>query len=486
MGAGGAIVGLPLLEGLMPRTAKAAAGPTFLYAFSHAYGVSQGVGRFNEQFWPAIAPASGTATAVDAAALNAALAAGRSTGELASIAQHVSFLRGVDNLVTTGDVGHHENGYCQTFTGSAFRRLRAEDHTSPRPLSEDLSQRVARELGGLSPLNLMGCGDGGNQEVWIARASDLTGTFSPGGGECTPEPLEAYKRIFHVDVPAELLNARHSVNDQVLAQLTSLKASSRLSKSDQVRLELHFDAIRAVEQRIQQQLACGSLANTDPLMKYVLTSGDFKLGEGAYDDVARYRHKSYLQQNQEAMIDLSVLALACGATRAVRFFSNAASRGNKTDMFDPGSSEFNNGMAKEMHDYSHQLTGPGDNADTWNDRLRRHDAWHLRRFKRVVEGLKTHNILDNGVAMYFSEQGNGDHSMTNIPFILAGNCGGKLQNGKVIAANCKNNKLLATVGAALGLKDGGSAITQFGGLYEDGQKEPGGYIEALKTTSFGT
>ncbi len=484
LGTGGAVMGLPLLEGLMPRTANAAAGPTFLFAFAQPYGVCQGLDGYPESFWPDVAPAAGSATSIDAAALSGALAAGRSTGELSSIANHVTFLRGIDNLVTTGDVNHHENGYCQTLTGSAFRRLDPNDHTSPRPLSEDIAQRAARELGGLAPLNIFSNGGPGNAAPWIARADNLARPFNDAHNEITYKPLEVYQRIFNLNVPGQLLDSRKSVNDLVKARLDALRSQSRLSKDDRVRLEAHLDAVRTIENRLQQQLACGSLAESNPLKQAVNRSSDTNVGFGEPSYFNRYQAPATSQENAETLIDLAVMGLACGSTRVVRFFSKSAIMGRNTDMFASGSPEFNNGMALEMHDYSHRLTGSGDSGTIWQDRLRRFDAWHMRRFVRIVNGLKEHGILDNGVAMFHSEQGNGYHSMTNIPFVLAGNCGGKLQTGKVIAANCKNNKLLATVGAALGLKDNDAAITQFGGLYEDGRTEPGGYVDALKGNSF--
>ena len=171
-----------------------------------------------------------------------------------------------------------------------------------------------------------------------------------------------------------------------------------------------------------------------------------------------------------------------GATQVMQVFGLSCHLGKQTDMFDVGSQKYNNGMSASVHDNSHRVDGE------YQDNLPRYDKWHMRRFVEILRDLgpSGFNILDNGVAMFHTNIATGNHECSDIPFILAGTAGGRLKPGQYIDANTTNNKLLATVGAALGLKDGGAPITQFGGKKEDGGTVPGGYIDALKGSNFPT
>ena len=489
VGLGGATMALPFLEGLAPKLAKAAGPNPYLFVFSHNNGVSQGGGRHLEQFWPLAEPTA-AGTTVTEADLRASLAGGRATGELAGVAQHMNFLRGVDHLDNgknspRGQVEHHENGGAQVLTGSGcgWRGGDRSNHNNVIPLSEGFVQRVAREFA-VDALYLQGSGAGyGVFGPYIHNRDSLDRNAFLAYQESDYRPLNLYARLFAITRPQELLDSRRSVNDLVKDDLKRVRANPRLSRADIIRLDAHLDAVRSAESMVAN---CGAPPESSDLMRYVRSSADRNVGRGNPEYFERYSARGFHQQNEDAMIALAVLGVACGSARVVHLFSKAGEGTQNTDMYAPGSPEYENGAPLPMHDYSHSLDGPGEPSKTYQSRLFASNKWTMRRVAKIVQGLKDAGVLDSGLVIAQSEQADGDHLQHNVPFITAGNCGGRLKTGQVVAANCYNNRVLATFGAALGLKDNGAPITNFGGLREGGQREPGGYVDALKSSTLAT
>jgi hypothetical protein len=154
----------------------------------------------------------------------------------------------------------------------------------------------------------------------------------------------------------------------------------------------------------------------------------------------------------KAFVDLTVLALACDLTRVVTI--------QYSDSWGVNYSDYTIGSGQEAlgtwsdHFISHKLDDTDRATDL--DGLPRADAqkiadarvvltsrFKVRRFAYLVNQLKrTSNglggtLLDDTLAMYISENGDGDsHSRKNMPILLAGHAGG-FQTGRVVAATDK-------------------------------------------------
>ncbi len=471
MGAGGAVMAIPALEGLVPRAARADGnGTPFLLTYLQIMGVCQDIGgaRFPESFWPTGAPG-----AITKETLSADAAAGRSVGQLKDFADKISLVKRVHCVRVENGSTSHNSGAAQVLTGSGFyNKLVSGDFNSgntfhhSKALSEDITQRVAREIGGGRYLGVQTAPTADEVGYAINTNANL-GQAQSSSMNAESGPRALYERLFPVvsSSPQELL--RKSVNDRVRDDLLALAKSPRLSSDDKKRLEQHTESVRQVELR----MACGS---PDPALRNQAHS--FGDDNGWYSNWDTYEERAKLCNK------LSVIAVNCGASQVVQIFAINSLMGKRTDMFDPGSQKYNNGMNLSIHQNSHRADGDH------KENLPRNDRWHMRRFAEILQDLgpSGFNILDNGVAMFHTDIATGDHECSDIPFILAGTAGGRLKMGRYIDANTTNNKLLATVGAALGLKDGGAPITQFGGKKEDGGTVPGGYIDALQGSNFPT
>ena len=100
----------------------------------------------------------------------------------------------------------------------------------------------------------------------------------------------------------------------------------------------------------------------------------------------------------------------------------------------------------------------------------------LSLFKYLLDQLKTHTtprgttLLDEGVAVYVNDLATGAHSYDNVPYLLAGRAGGFLKTGLYVDAGdvpnnvfTTNNKILNTIGAAVGCKNAaGDPLDDFG------------------------
>jgi hypothetical protein len=147
-------------------------------------------------------------------------------------------------------------------------------------------------------------------------------------------------------------------------------------------------------------------------------------------------------------MDIAVLAMACDLTRVATIqYSN--SWGVNYKGYNIG--EGREGLAEwSDHFISHKLDD-GDRA-TDLDGLERAEAQRIadarviltsrfkaRRFAYLVEKLKsvetpTGRLYDETMAMYVSENGDGDsHARTNMPVLLAGSVGG-FKTGRAVAA----------------------------------------------------
>jgi hypothetical protein len=73
-------------------------------------------------------------------------------------------------------------------------------------------------------------------------------------------------------------------------------------------------------------------------------------------------------------------------------------------------------------------------------------------------------LLDFGVVVWLNDLANLHHHYENVPYILAGGAAGYLKTGQYVdLGGVANNKLLSTIGAAMGCKNAaGGPLDDFG------------------------
>jgi hypothetical protein len=222
----------------------------------------------------------------------------------------------------------------------------------------------------------------------------------------TPTPLELYPALaFDRLFKDEVQKGDKSVLDAVLADASDLRRG--ISKQDQRKLDEYLDSVREVEQRINQAGKRGELQGFRP----TLDKPDIpRPSEGIPQDIA---------DHMRLMCDILVLAFQTDATRVCTLKLNN----------DHSSLRFPNLNVDYM---IHHLLSHSDTAD-WlkvNQFFTTQLGYIAGKLDKIQEGERT--ALDNSMIMFCSSMMTGSHDNSQLPVILLGGGGGKIQGGRVL------------------------------------------------------
>lgn len=428
---------LPFLESLSPRKAEAGPGdiPPFAIFMRQANGVVQKTDDEPEMFWP------NAVGAISTASLTAE--SDRTVSELAAYAPRMILLKGI-NFGFPGNGCGHSGGGNQCLT--AARVSDTPSGNESLAMGESIDNRIARELNqpGVEPLTLYA----GKKSGYINEVMSYRGAKDIRSAE--HNPITAYNKLFGLaDLDPEVLKKlaaeRKSVNDLVRSQMQSLLSRSDLGSADKKRLDLHFSAIRDLEISLSCKLAAEEVAAMEAM------SPDAQLNDNI-ETVARMQ------------MDLIALAMACGTTRAATL---QIGDGNDSTQY-----TIDGVKQKSFHRISHRIDSDGDMGDPIIGAVDLHhkiDRIHARLFRYLCDKLAAYDLgsgslLDFGVAVWLNDLSNKYHSYNDVPYVLVGSAGGYLKTGQYLDVNgVTNNKLLSTIGAACGCKNGaGNALDDFG------------------------
>jgi hypothetical protein len=443
-GATGVTVGLPFLETFASSGARAADpdDPGFVVFMRQGNGCSQALPYSNppepEMFWPR------NLGALSAASL--AADSDRALSELSAHADKLLLVRGVRGAFSISGCGH-ARGALQALTAQPTGDAEATNNSLA--LGESLDNRVARELNvdGRGPLTLAAMRPGG----FLDSVLSYRGPNDRRGAQTNPKV--AFDNIMGlVNLDESEANAiaerRQSVNDLVREQMQALLGRSDLSTDDRNRLDLHFSAIRDLEIRLSEcsPLGAGTVDAINAL-------------DGSHQDGNR------VVEAAELHIEVIALALSCNYTRAVTL---QVGTGNDSTRYWWEGEQF-----PSYHWISHRIFADGSDGDPIPDAQSKHNAVdriHARLFGRLIDRLsayttETGTLLDKGVCVWMNDLANGPpHSISNLPYVLAGSADGFLRTGAYVdAADTPHNKLLNTLATAVGLrKSNGSPVDDFG------------------------
>ncbi len=197
-----------------------------------------------------------------------------------------------------------------------------------------------------------------------------------------------------------------SVLDAVLADAADLR--SRISTSDQRKLDEYLDSVREVEQRIENAGKKGELQGWRP----TLDKPDIpRPPDGIPQDVA---------EHMRLMADILVLGFQTDTTRVTTLKLNN----------DHSSLRFPNLGVDYM---IHHLLSHSDTAD-WlkvNQFFMEQVAYIARKMDAVQEG-GGRTLLDNSMLMFCSSMMTGNHNADQLPVVVLGGAGGRLKGGRIV------------------------------------------------------
>lgn len=240
---------------------------------------------------------------------------------------------------------------------------------------------------------------------------------------CEIQPRLAFNRLFR---DGNDLNRNRSVLDAVSAQARALRDG--LGAADQRKLDEYLESIRAIEKRIEQdEKATREAGVADP--RFALMTADLDTRIGAFDakrtvmeDTWGGKHRDPSEQVR-LMLDILAAAYWSDCTRSASFmFSNDVSGRNFS---------FVEGVSGSHHEMSHH-EGKKEKLDAYA----RINQWHLAQWSYFLQKLRDlpegeSNVLDNSVMMFASSIKDGNaHEPRNLPIVLAGKGGGRLNTGR--------------------------------------------------------
>lgn len=255
------------------------------------------------------------------------------------------------------------------------------------------------------------------------------------------DPQRLFARVFgdlnpdgSVD-PEALRRARErrSVIDGVLGELEAIR--SRVGESDRHKIDAHLERIRNIEARLSEPDPGGVVCEPPDLD-----------GIQAEDEYLR---------DGERQIENLVQAFACDLTRVATIqWANGASNHTFPSV----------SATTPHHELSHTEQG-GAGSDVY-EQLTGVGRWYADRFTSFVEKLAAieegdGTMLDNTLLVWTSEHNGArkGHDRDNLPFVLAGRCGGYFRTGRFLSYNgASHADLYVAIAHAMGFED----ITSFG------------------------
>lgn len=281
------------------------------------------------------------------------------------------------------------------------------------------------------------------------------------GGQATPippatDPLSTLDRVFRgldgdTDANARSLAWDTSILDGVQEDFT--RVMNQLGPEDRSKLEAHLNFIRETEQGLQQPVdsSCTAPTHVDPTPGYYddpiaegVSRGDLDGGNASITTGAKVPLKG------EIMTDLLVAALACDLTRV------------GTMQWSDGEAKFMLGFLQDSsgqslkdhhHGYQHDRGFQPGALEIIYRFYAEKLAYLLQRLDSVQESNGT--LLDNSLVLAVSEiQMPETHGQDNMPFILAGGAGGRLQTQRWLKVPpTPHNNLLVSILNLFGLPD---------------------------------
>ncbi len=428
-GVGGTALALPFLEAFVP-TARAGGSGAQRYVFMFA-GFSIGSNPGNR-----LAPAQFGALDGTALPIGIEPLAAHGVTDVTSMISNLTMPSASDVPVGGRPTAFHSTAHRVLATGSrqngSLMTSDSSDQLAARYLAGGTLQDAL--IYGAQPAYYYGEGDGGSNGVISARRNER------GQMEQLPpitSPRVAYESLFEGFIPPDpelaaearrQLAMRKSVVDLVAEDAANLV--SRLGREDSIRMERHFDELRALEGRLDELELPDSSAcvlpkhpGDDPPIGSVIA--DYSHGSDFENDQA-YSNEA---QRAQVMVDLIHMALACDISRVASFMITQAEC--FMNVFPPL------GIPSDVHEITHGRVGGGDAQQT---ALAQVAAWHVDFFAQLTARLRDtpdiegEPLLDSTALAFCFEGGWGydtatgnessPHSTENMCALVGGRAGG--------------------------------------------------------------
>jgi hypothetical protein len=257
------------------------------------------------------------------------------------------------------------------------------------------------------------------------RLTGQVGTAGPTPNPGTPDPNAEKRRLL-----------RKSALDYIIESSTSLK--TRLSRSDQGRIDNFLTSVRTLETRVASPTmpggggGGGGLSGPNGGMCKPVAGPFYAASTTAVPaGYSRVKHATL-------MIDLMIMAIQCDSTRVVSFMLDDArsewSYGELTKRaFTATGSTPGTGAVGNYHGAQHGNAEEFATIIHWN-------AQKAFEMASKLDALKENgaSVLDNTVITFMSGMNGGNHDGRDLPIALIGSGGGVLRQNQYLQGGGKN------------------------------------------------
>ena len=337
---------------------------------------------------------------------------GRVLEPLAGLKEKLLFIRGLYNAeALKGNIHSSQTG--NLLSGAPLSS--AGEIRSGTSMDQVVAQRIGRQT--KIPSLVLGC-EASNSSVH-REYSMLYSSHISWSSPTTPTPLELYPGLAFDRLFKDSLNTGDkSVLDLVLSQAKSLVR--RVSRSDERKIDEYMDSVREVENRI------GRAGKDERLEGWRPTLEKPNLPRPA-DEMPQN-----VKEHMKLMCDILVLGFQTDTTRVSTLKLNN----------DHSAMRFPHLGVDYM---IHHLLSHSDTED-WlkvNRFFVGSLAYIAERLDKIQEGERT--LLDNSMLLFCSSMLTGNHNANELPVVIMGRAGGKLESGRVLDYRGKPNRKMCSM-----------------------------------------
>ena len=373
---------------------------------------------------------------------------------------HVKSKLGVVSRTAVGlpNAKAHSSGLCGVLAGSAAVPMGPEGNAY-LPTGPSFDQVAAEQWAGLTPHTYLcfGAAPGG-------RDASVSFTGSGSKNPFVSSPREFFMQVFGDSYRPPGVEPmidprwglRRSVLDTVGEQMVALQ--SRVGRQDQVRLEEHFEGIRAIETR---------LAGLEETPVALAACG---VPPMPGDDLPEIEGRPQLSALNRLHCDILTMALACDQTRIFNnMFTSPVSSPLFAAPWPPGARDLAGrrplGKYRDFratmghHRLTHDEPGDQPQVNVIVQMIMEEFAYLIQKLDSVQEGAEG-TLLDHSVVLGTTDCSNcRTHSLDNYPIAYAGSANGKLRTDIHHAANPGENtsKVIFSILRAAGVR-----VSEFG------------------------
>jgi hypothetical protein len=297
-----------------------------------------------------------------------------------------------------------------------------------------IDQEIANAIGDRTKFRVLNLGVQTTEPSYPMLSTGPGAMFLP-----ESSPRRSFDRLF-ADISAEpseldrVRAERRSILDLVGQEVSVIRCE--LGSEDRPRLDAHLESIRELERSLSFN---ASVACTPPVLEADL-------------DVQANQNFPAVGKMQ---MDIVAAALACDRTRVITLqWSSGASKTHHTWV----------GVDFTHHGVSHGSEGVSADENTRRGWLISIENWYAQQFLYLLQKLDAISdgggtLLDSTAVVWMHEQSNGgSHSRNDMPYVLAGSCGGYFGTGRCLHLGGKpHNNLLISLANAMDVP-----LTSFG------------------------